>query len=130
MRKQSKNSLPKLKRKAWKLFAAYVKERDGAKCFSCGRLADHIQAGHFLKAEVCNLKYRYDERNVHSQCTTCNLTLKGAYPEYRRAMLKVYGEEVVNELEEHYREPLELGFDVRSYLEGLIEKYKLVSRGK
>lgn len=126
LRKQSKNSLPKLKRKAWKLFSAYIKHRDGPTCISCGRtglVGANWQAGHYQKSELCNLVYRYDPRMVASQCAVCNLWRRGNTIEYRKALIKKYGEKVVKELEEHYKDPLPLNFDTREFYEKIIKKY-------
>lgn len=127
MRKQSKNPLPKLKRKAWKTFADYVKRRDKGVCISCGKTGlsgAGYQAGHYQKAELCNLIYRYDHRMVNGQCYRCNCWLRGNTIEYRKALLKKYGEEAVKELEEHYKDPLPMDFKPRVFYEEVIERYK------
>lgn len=127
MRKQSKASLPKLKRRAWKLFSGFIKKRDGNTCISCkktGLVGANWQAGHYIAAKLCNLIYRFDPRNVHSQDYRCNCWLRGNPIEYRKALLKKYGEKVVKELEEHYNDPLPSNFDTRAFYLQVIEKYK------
>lgn len=126
LRKQSKASLPKLKRKAWKLFSAYIKHRDGPVCISCnktGLVGANWQATHYIKAELCNLVYRYDERNVNSGCGRCNLWLAGNTIAYRNAMLDKYGVKAVKELDAHYKDPLPLNFDTRAFYEKVIKTY-------
>lgn len=128
MSKQSKNPLPKLRRKAWKLFAAYIKKRDGAVCISCGKtglVGAGWHAGHYQKAELCNMVYRFDERMVNSQCAVCNLWRRGNTIEYRKAMIVKYGEEAVKEIEEHYKDPLPINFNTRSFYEKIIEEYSV-----
>jgi len=126
LRKQSKASLPKLKRKAWKVFSTFIKGRDGNVCISCGKrglVKSGWHAGHYQKAELCNIVYRYDERMVASQCAVCNLWRRGNTIEYRKALIKKYGEKVVKELEEHYKDPLPMDFSVREFYEEIIKKY-------
>src|SRR3989339_1282665 len=117
LRKQSKASLPKLKRKLWRLFSAYIKKRDGNTYISfnkTGLIGADWQAGHYIKAELCNLEYRYDDRNVNSQCGACNLWKRGNTIAYRNAMLDKYGVKTVKELDAHYNDPLPLNFDTRA----------------
>lgn len=131
VKKVKQPKLSKLKEKLWKLFAIFIKNRDGNTCISCGRTGlvggrgGNWDAGHFLGMNVCNFKYKYDERNVHSQCSYCNCWLHGNYVEYRKAMILKYGEAEVLKMEEEYRQPLEMNFNEREYVEFLIEKYSL-----
>ena len=48
--------------------------------------------------------YLFSERGVHAQCVTCNLTLGGNPHEYRRQIVKLYGEDVAMELEAERRQ--------------------------
>lgn len=128
IRKQSKASLPRLKRHAWRVFADYIKNRDGNTCISCGKtglVGQNWSAGHYIKAELCNLIYRYDERNVNSQCGRCNKWLAGNSPAYRNAMLDKYGVKAVKEIDAHYKDPLPLDFNTRGFYEQIIEEYSV-----
>lgn len=92
-RKQRKTNLAALKRKLWSLFAAYVKERDGNTCFSCGRgglEGSGWHAGHLFPAGSHNV-IRYDPKNVHSQCFHCNCNLGGNGAAYTARFLEKYG---------------------------------------
>lgn len=114
-----------VKNNAWTAFSKWIKNRDGGSCFTCGEWCEgkNRQAGHFLNANVCNMVMRYDERNVHTQCATCNCYLHGNYPIYRRRMIEVYGLDTVTEMEDTYRLPLPMNFSEREFLEGIILKY-------
>ena len=125
--KQSKLPLAKLKRKAKKLFFAYIKKRDGNTCISCGKrglVGQNWHAGHYLKSELCNLEYMFNEKNVNSQCGRCNLWLRGNTIEYRKAMLLKYGKITVKVLEEHYKDTLPTNFNKHDFYCKLIEKYE------
>jgi hypothetical protein len=91
-------------------------------CISCGGAGS--QAGHYIKKSICNLIYQYKEKNVHSQCIRCNVYLHGNPVEYRKFMVKTYGEEKVKWMEEHYKDPLPLNFNPRGFIERLIKKYE------
>lgn len=55
------------------------------------------QAGHFIPGRSHPVLYR--EKGVHGQCFNCNYRLKGNWPEYRRFMLRKYGEHITEEEE-------------------------------
>ena len=97
-----------LKKKLWKIFSLYIRTRDclittGSKdwglCVTCGKRY-HIkllQAGHFISGRHnANL---FSQEGTHSQCYNCNITLKGNILEYRRQIIKFYGEGFDEELE-------------------------------
>lgn len=111
----SKRFLPKLKRKLWKLFAEYVKERDGNTCFSCGKggmEGSGWHAGHLFPAGAHAI-IRYHPKNVHSQCYRCNINLGGNGAAYTEHFLDVYGMEEFRRMcavksRERQWEPLEI----------------------
>jgi hypothetical protein len=86
-RRVRKTTLAALKRKLWKLFAAYVLGRDQRICFTCGKPAN--QAGHFYSRRIASVWV--DPKNVHAQCATCNLYLHGNPGAYAEAILNRYG---------------------------------------
>ena len=97
VRRATKPRAPRLgtlRDKLWRLFAAYVKERDGSVCFTCdkeGMEGVNWHAGHLVtrrKGSVC-----YDPLNVHSQCSYCNRHLKGNAAEYAYRFIQRYGRE-------------------------------------
>lgn len=92
-RRQRKSPMAALKRKLWAAFSRYVKERDGAVCFSCGRAGlsgTNWHAGHMFAAGASSL-LRYEPKNVHSQCYHCNINLGGNGAAYAQAFIAVYG---------------------------------------
>lgn len=74
-------SKTKLKNKAWKVFADYIKERDCKNgkgiCYTCGKefSIKDLQAGH-LKCGRTN-DILFDEDHVRIQCKTCNIFKSG-----------------------------------------------------
>lgn len=120
-------TIKQLEKKLRAILYPLIKKRDGDTCFVCGKTdlkGATWHAGHYCKAELCNLVYRYDERMIHSQCSYCNLWLRGNTIEYRKRLIEEFGEEYTLELENEYNKKLPISFDSRTYLEGLIEKYK------
>jgi hypothetical protein len=61
------------------------------KCFTCGAIKPfkQLDAGHLVKSTHKEIKF--DERNVHAQCTTCNHFLGGNEAEYSLRVIKKYG---------------------------------------
>ncbi len=107
-----KQSLSCLKKKAWIVFSKYIRTRDCLKttgcasfglCITCQKRY-HIkllQAGHFIPGRHnANL---FSEWGCHAQCYTCNIVLKGNTLEYRRQIIKLYGDgsDLVLEKEAH-----------------------------
>jgi len=79
LKKKSKQKIPILKRKLWKVFSDYIKKRDKNICFTCGRKCEGsgAHAGHFIPKSVGGLALYFDEDNVHTQCFNCNINLGG-----------------------------------------------------
>ena len=77
--KKKKQSITALKERLWKVFATYIKNRDGWSCFTCGRRGEGsaMHAGHFIPKSVGGIALYFDERNVHAQCYHCNINLGG-----------------------------------------------------
>lgn len=93
----------KLIQKADRVFSKYIRMRDSEDgffvCCSCGQRKpfEQADAGHFINRRWMAL--RYDERNVHAQCRSCNRFDEGNMIGYTRFMLKTYGEDIVDLLE-------------------------------
>lgn len=113
MKKKSKDTL---KKKAWKVFSAYIRKRD-PRCVCCG--AETTQAGHFYHNVL-----DFDEENVNGQCVRCNHYLSGNLAVYSVYLLKKLGKKKFEALNtRHY---MALKGEIRSdeeYLD-IIEKYK------
>ena len=105
MKKPTKRSL---KKKCWEAFSRYIRTRDCIRttgcpdwglCITCGKRYHFklFQAGHFISGR--HLSNLFSERGTHAQCYNCNINLKGNTLEYRRQIIKLYGEGVDLELE-------------------------------
>jgi hypothetical protein len=121
------------------LFGAFIKRRDSDKhgyinCICCGgtfNLKDKnpdgdslVQAMHFVSRGTYAL--RFDETNVHSGCSKCNLDMhlhpEGfAYQRYRSFLIDALGLDEVQRMEELKRE---IGKITESDLKLIIDKYK------
>ena len=93
---KTKRKAKTLKKKAWKVFAKWIKERDKYICFTCGRKCEGsgAHAGHFIPKSVGGLTLYFHEENVHCQCYNCNINLGGNQYLYGVKL----GEEKVKEL--------------------------------
>lgn len=90
-----------LKRKAIQVFNEYIRKRDNKlPCVSCGYKdgARQIHAGHYRPAGNVAI-LRFDERNVHAQCSICNNHLSGNLVNYRKELIIRIGLNQVEELE-------------------------------
>lgn len=89
--------LPALLKKAQTIFNKWIRLRDAnSGCISCGR--EVTEAGHYL-SQGHNSAYRFNEVNTNGQCTRCNCFMHGNLIEYRKGLVKRYGEEKVLMLE-------------------------------
>lgn len=89
-----------------KAFSLYIRTRDTLPqypepvfiCCSCGQLKPYemADAGHFINRRWMSV--RWDERNVHAQCSSCNRFDEGNAIGYARFMDKKYGTAVVDML--------------------------------
>ena len=112
-------TLPKLLKKAQKVFNAWIRDRDKySGCISCGREVE--QAGHY-RSQGQFSSLRFNEMNVNGQCVRCNHFLSGNLIEYRKGLVERYGEKKVLFLESVQ------GFKKwsRVELELIIKEYKL-----
>ena len=92
-------------------FNEYIRLRDADKpCISCDR---HHQgkydAGHYRSVGACP-ELRFDEDNVHKQCSPCNTQLSGNILEYRIRLIQRIGADRVARLEGKH-EPLKLSVE-------------------
>lgn len=87
----------KLLLKTQKIFNAWVRERDKDKgCISCGGPVEH--AGHYY-SQGHHSELRFNEINTNGQCLRCNNFLHGNLINYRKGLIKRYGEQRVMLLE-------------------------------
>ena len=113
------------KKKANKAFSDYIRNRDGWRCYTCGRSVDKYtaDAGHlFSRYWAATL---YDEDNTHCQCKKCNILHEVDSEPYKQKFIAEYGEDFYWEL---YRKSKELTkrtvydyIDLRKEFEGKLE---------
>lgn len=92
----------KIEKKLDAVFSKYIRARDTSdgwgRCCSCGTIRPYegLDAGHFI-----NRKWkatRWEERNVHAQCISCNRFGEGDASGYALFMLDKYGRETITYL--------------------------------
>ena len=101
IKKPKHKSVSKLKKEVWDIFSQYVRITDCLRttgcsswglCITCDKRY-HIkllQAGHLIPGRHnANL---FSKKGTHAQCYNCNINLKGNTLEYRRQIIKLYGE--------------------------------------
>ena len=125
IKKKSASPLPKLLSKAQVVFNAWIRARDHhLGCISCSASVDH--AGHYL-SQGHHSALRFAEHNVNGQCVKCNTYLHGNLINYRKGLLRRYGSQVVEMLENYSDRRIAYKWG-RDELELIISKYK--SNGK
>ena len=96
-------SKAKLKKEVWELFSKYIRLRDclrttgsidWGECITCNNPPQHrfgdLDAGHFISGRRNgNL---FSKKGCHAQCRRCNRFLHGNQLEYRRQIIKLYGQ--------------------------------------
>ena len=95
------NDIKELKKKATTAFNAFIRKRDEKlPCISCGYEGSGRQwhAGHYKPAGGYSY-LRYDEANVHKQCSICNNHLSGNLVPYRENLILKIGQAEVDRLE-------------------------------
>ena len=103
---KARKDYKKLVAKLDDIFQMYVRYRDNWTCCCCGkRIAPdsdkaklNMHAGHYVSRKVLSL--RWDEKNVHAQCRTCNMQQNylGIDPRYTRMLIIKYGQDIINYL--------------------------------
>jgi len=123
MKKKAK-SLPKLKQECQIVFNAYIRKRDqGKPCISCGRIRP-LQAGHYWAVKICD-GLRFDEDNVHGECSGCNCFDACHLIPYTENLKAKIGDKRYNELKERASDYRKYGYRwSRSEIIELIDYYK------
>lgn len=87
-------------REAQAAFNSWARARDeDLPCISCGRWHNgQWHAGHYMSTGA-RPNLRFDEQNVHKQCSVCNNHLHGNLVNYRRSLIVKIGLEAVEALE-------------------------------
>lgn len=88
-----------------------LKEECPKYCVTCGKAIDWfhpqnnpfgLQVGHYISRDIKQL--RWHSKNVHPQCSSCNWEHNKNPVPYTQFMLKTYGQEVLDELNEIRRQ--------------------------
>jgi hypothetical protein len=103
----------------------YIRLRDAKEpCISCGRQhTGQYHAGHYRTVGSCP-ELRFEELNIHKQCSACNNHLSGNIVNYRRNLVERIGMEKVEWLEGKH-EPKHYTIDD---LKAIKAKYKTLCR--
>lgn len=104
MKKKPKKirSLGKLKKDFDSVFSKYVRQRYSknglVQCVTCGvwKKIKEMQNGHYVSRTY--LSTRFDEKNCHPQCVSCNVFKDGNLDEYSLWLIGTYGEGILEEL--------------------------------
>lgn len=99
--KDKLKTLSQYEAEAKKSFQKYIRMRDASlPCISCNNSKTNDWAGgHFYSAGMYS-GLMFDERNCHKQCNTyCNKHLSGNLLEYRKGLIKRYGNDFVEALD-------------------------------
>ncbi len=104
-----KTSPATAKRRAWKACSKYIRARDKG-CCTCP--APATQAGHYQhnsdKDTVKTLggnELWYFEKNIHGQCSSCNLYRSGNGVKYALFLENKYGKGILQEIQQLYYKP-------------------------
>lgn len=92
-----------IKGKVWEAVKRSVRRRETS-CYTCPAKnleGQNAQAGHFLPVALVgsNNTLSWEERQIHLQCGRCNGAGQGMAVEFRRHLVRDYGEKVVKTLE-------------------------------
>lgn len=122
--KVSSQKLSELEAIARKIFQAYIRKRDeNLPCISCGKTnATQWDGSHYYKAEIWS-GLIFDEMNCNKSCSYCNKELHGNLIEYRKGLIKKYGELAVEGFEEQADQHRQFKYTREMYLE-IIKTYK------
>ncbi len=111
-------SIKQLKNKADAVFSIWIRERD-KRCYTCMRVipVKELQCGHYVSRSY--LALRYDEKNAHAQCVSCNVFKHGNMTVYAIQLINEYGVDILTDLERRKRESVK----TRQFLEAVIDTY-------
>jgi len=90
------------------VFNTFIRMRDADKpCISCGVLkCEEFHAGHYIASTY--QYHRFNEHNVHKQCSKCNTHLRGNLIPYRIELINRIGLAEVEYLEDSRHMMLEI----------------------
>lgn len=107
-------------------FQRFIRMRDVSKsCISCDTLLTEItkfDAGHYYNAKSYPTLV-FDEYNTAGQCVFCNQHKSGNLIEYRKGIIKRYGQKVLDYLDEKSEDKSVRTLSKEHYIE-IAKKYK------
>lgn len=119
-KKVTKIRISDLKKSVQRAFNKWIRERDvDLPCISCQKDSDTWDAGHYL-SQGSSGYLRYEPKNVHKQCRSCNRFKHGNLIEYRINLIAKIGESAVKQLEADRTKTKKW---TREELTELLEKY-------
>lgn len=107
------------------VFNTFIRMRDKElPCISCGRTnVEEFHAGHYVASTY--QYHRFNENNVHKQCSYCNTHLRGNLIDYRKGLIAKIGLEEVEYLENTKRMALEITiYEIKQKIRHYKEKIK------
>ena len=131
-RKEALKSRSDWLKEAQKAFNEFIRLRDkDLPCISCGRYHQgQWHAGHYRSVGACP-ELRFNEDNVHKQCSACNNHLSGNILEYRLGLIEKIGLERVEFLERKDHPPLKLSVEeIKDLIKAYKAKVKELKRGR
>ena len=115
-------TIPKLKKKVWKVMSLYIRLRDSDEddmctCCTCGvrKPYKEMHAGHYIPKSL-GLWIMFHEENTHAQCPGCNLFKHGNLHEYALFLEEKYGKRILQELSDIRNLPPMGTADARAFL--------------
>ena len=130
-RKEKLKSRSDWLKEAQKAFNEFIRLRvKDLPCISCGRYHQgQYHAGHYRRVGACP-ELRFNEDNVHKQCSACNSHLSGNILEYRLGLIEKIGLERVEFLERKDHPPLKLSVEeIKDLIKAYKAKVKELKRG-
>lgn len=96
----SRELLRRLDNTAKTLWSIAIRKRDNYTCFTCGTKGAErdgkMQCGHLITA--AKLPTRYDPKNMHCQCSSCNFKHEFQPEIYFNKFVQTYGEKELDKL--------------------------------
>lgn len=108
------------------VFSIFIRKRDDGKgCVTCGVVKPwkEMQACHYESRG--HIPTRWDERNVHSGCYSCNVMKKGNYTEYVLSMIRMYGGNILQDMHDKSRSGINTPTsDIKEMIDAYTDKVK------
>lgn len=100
--KPKTKTVSKLKKELDAVFSKYIRAKHPKKCFTCGKVSDKLQCGHFVPRIY--LATRWEEDNCRPQDVGCNIWGRGQLLDFEENLIKEIGVARVQQLKEKRNE--------------------------